>query len=95
MSEIRVGAIFTVTDKEYYDIPKERLIEFSRDRLARELAEHITRKSDFFTETEINHGYQYRAECYVLTPKGFRDLVEEIKLSLHMYKPVSIGGVSS
>lgn len=95
MNEIRIGAIFTVTDKEYYDIPKERLIEFSRDKLARELAEHITRKNDFFTETQIKDGYQYRAECYVLTPKDFADLVEKIRRDLHFYEPISIGGVSS
>lgn len=95
MNEIRIGAIFTVTDKEYHDIPKERLIEFSRDKLARELAEHITRKSDFFTETEIDDGYQYRAECYILTPKDFAKLVEEIERNVRFCEPISIGGVSS
>lgn len=96
MKEIRCGARFVLTREEYQRIPHDAQIDITRRRLSDLLAHAITGRSGFFTEGDWDRYGQkeFRAECYVLTPADFDELVDRIKRDIMSGMPPMLGGVS-
>lgn len=96
MNEIKVGAVYHATEKELSDFPREFVLRNVKIHLSRLLVDQIINKVDVFETEETNRGIQFRAECYVLTPKDFSKLVERIQRDLARFGPTvtMIGGVS-
>lgn len=96
LNEIKVSAVCYVTEKELFHRSKEDILKDTTGYLARILACHILNKTGVFETEKVKGGLRIMAECYVLTPNDFSELVEKIQRDLqHFGPPATIGGVSS
>jgi len=64
----------------------ERAKEYIREHLAADLMRQILDQKDFFDTLYTEDSIQITAQCFVLTPAAFRELVRDIR------RYVEIGG---
>jgi len=96
MSEIRVGATYFAPKEMLFQMSMKEIKSIAEKTLSHNLADFIVHKSEVFESTETKDGIRFSAECYVLTPKDFENLVIKIQKDLLRFGTAPmLGGVSA
>jgi hypothetical protein len=90
-NRIRLAASFVITDSDNF----EEMLNHKKQDLARLLAKKIVELPGVIRKREATkeHLSYYEANCYVLTPKDFSILVEQIRYDVLRGVPPMMGGV--